>query len=90
LEQKAKSMGTHYRQVRQRLKAAIKPLAASLQRFSEAVPRLAKAVTAYLQQQVSTNYVALKQKLDTELGHTPKSKRTNAAISNLSAVIEQA
>ena len=72
LEQKAKSMGTHYRQVQQRLKAAIKPLAASLQRFSEAVPRLAKAVTAYLQQQVSTNYVALKQKLDTELGHTPK------------------
>lgn len=72
LEQKAKSMGTHYHQVRQRLRAAIKPFAASLQRFSGAVPRLAKAVTTYLQQQVSTNYVALKQKLDTELGHTPK------------------
>ena len=72
LEQKVKSMGTHYHQVRQRFRAAIKPLAASLQRFSEAVPRLAKAVTAYLQQQVSTSYVALKQKLDTEIGHTPK------------------
>lgn len=74
LEQKARSMGTHYHQVRQRLRTAIKPLAEGLQRFNEAVPRLAKAVANYLQQQVSTSYVALKQKLDTELGHTPKTR----------------
>ncbi|MEN2682249.1 relaxase/mobilization nuclease domain-containing protein [Lacticaseibacillus paracasei] len=72
LEQKAQSMGTHYHQVRQRLRTAIKPLAAGLQRFNEAIPRLAKAVATYLQQQVSTSYVALKQKLDTELGHAPE------------------
>lgn len=78
LEQKARSMGTHYRQLRQRIKTAIKPLAAKLQRFSEAIPRFAETISAYLQNQVRSNYVALKQKLEAELNPASKSPETPA------------
>ncbi|QHC83018.1 relaxase/mobilization nuclease domain-containing protein, partial (plasmid) [Lacticaseibacillus paracasei] len=76
LEQKARSMGTHYRQLRQRIKTAIKPLAAELQRFSEAIPRFAQTISTYLQNQIKSNYVALKQKLEAELNPASKSPKT--------------